>query len=280
MNKKLFFIASLALLLGAGCTSNVTTTPYSTTPTPVVPTSPEVQAPPPSEPVTPPAATETSPTNEKTMPKTWQFPGVLPASEITNKQVSIMTAKGEIVFKLYPEDAPKTVSNFVYLAEGGFYDGLTFHRVESWVVQGGDPTGTGRGGPGYQFEDEKVTRQYTRGIVAMANAGPNTNGSQFFILTQDTPLQPDYTIIGEVTKGMNVVDKIAAPKNFRSSRWFVVAGGFGLSPAHRRRDLRRPSGPRQRRHSDGLSAAASEHGGGTALGLRHRHGPQGHGHLS
>ena len=111
--------------------------------------------------------------------------------------------------KLYPQDAPKTVSNFVYLATGGFYDGLTFHRVESWVVQGGDPTGTGRGGPGYQFEDEKVTRQYTRGIVAMANAGPNTNGSQFFILTQDTPLQPDYTIFGEVTKGMNVVDKIA-----------------------------------------------------------------------
>ncbi len=143
------------------------------------------------------------------MQKSWSFPGVLPVNQIENREVRITTAKGDIVFQLYDKDAPKTVSNFVYLAKGGFYDGLTFHRVEpSFVIQGGDPNGNGTGGPGYQFEDEKVTRSYTRGVVAMANAGPNTNGSQFFIMLADTPLPPNYTIFGEVTSGMNVVDQI------------------------------------------------------------------------
>jgi len=143
------------------------------------------------------------------MPKTWSFPGVLPENQIANREIRITTDKGEIVFELFDKDAPKTVSNFVYLAKGGFYDGLTFHRVEpGFVIQGGDPNGNGTGGPGYQFEDEKVTRSYTRGIVAMANAGPNTNGSQFFIMLADTPLPPSYTIFGDVTKGMDVVDQI------------------------------------------------------------------------
>ena len=144
------------------------------------------------------------------MQKTWTFPGVLPASELSGKQIRITTTKGDIVFTLYYKDAPKTVSNFVYLAKGGFYDGLTFHRrVEGFVIQGGDPNGNGTGGPGYQFPDEPVKYPYNRGIVAMANSGPNTNGSQFFIMLADTPLPPNYSVFGMVTSGMDVVDKIA-----------------------------------------------------------------------
>lgn len=144
---------------------------------------------------------------------TWKQPGVLSDKEIENKQIRITTAKGDIVFKLFPDTAPLTVSNFVYLTAGGFYDGLTFHRVEKspmpFVIQGGDPNGTGTGGPGYKFADElKDSRTYTRGIVAMANSGANTNGSQFFIMLGDTPLPHLYSIFGEVTQGMDVVDQI------------------------------------------------------------------------
>lgn len=156
-------------------------------------------------------------------------PGILPDERIQNKQIRMTTSKGEIVFKLYPDTAPLAVSNFVYLAEQGYYDGLTFHRVvEDFVIQGGDPLGTGTGGPGYKFADEigpehvpadLITRMeahpekslYQRGIVAMANAGPNTNGSQFFIMLEDIPSanMPNlYSIFGEVTKGLNVVDEI------------------------------------------------------------------------
>ncbi len=144
--------------------------------------------------------------------KTWTFPGALPAEQIHNKQVRITTEKGDIVFKLYDDTAPKTVSNFVYLASNGYYDGLIFHRVISgFMIQGGDPTGTGSGGPGYKFADELAdTHTYTRGTVAMANAGPNTNGSQFFIMHKDVPLPHAYSIFGEVTSGMDVVDAIAA----------------------------------------------------------------------
>ena len=146
-----------------------------------------------------------------------KFPGVLPAAEIENKIAVIKTAKGEIRFELLPEKAPKATSNFVYLAKQGYYNGLNFHRVESWVIQGGDPNcmssrsqgPCGSGGPGYRFEDEPVRLEYKTGIVAMANAGANTNGSQFFILKQDTPLQPDYTIFGRVLSGMDVVQQIA-----------------------------------------------------------------------
>lgn len=143
------------------------------------------------------------------MEKTWSFPGVLPENQITDRQIRMQTSKGEIVFELFEEEAPKTVSNFIYLTKGGYYDGLTFHRrVEGFVIQGGDPVGNGTGGPGYRFEDEPVKRAYDRGIVAMANAGPDTNGSQFFIMLANTPLPPAYTIFGKVTKGLDVVDKI------------------------------------------------------------------------
>lgn len=140
----------------------------------------------------------------------YSFPGILPDEKIKNKKVRIATEKGDIVFELYPDDAPNTVSNFVYLTEAGFYDGLTFHRVEpGFVIQGGDPVGNGTGGPGYTFEDETVTRDYKKGIVAMANAGPDTNGSQFFIVLEDTGLPKQYNIFGNVIEGMDVVASIA-----------------------------------------------------------------------
>ncbi|MBI2624088.1 peptidylprolyl isomerase [Candidatus Parcubacteria bacterium] len=146
------------------------------------------------------------------------FPGVLAAEEIENKIAIIKTSKGEIRFELLPAEAPKATSNFVYLAKQGYYNGLNFHRVESWVIQGGDPNCTpgrgegqcGAGGPGYRFEDEPVRLEYKTGIVAMANAGPNTNGSQFFILKQDAPLDPNYTIFGRVFAGQDVMSRIAA----------------------------------------------------------------------
>jgi len=124
----------------------------------------------------------------------------------------IETTLGSIEFELLDDAAPKTVENFVTLANKGFYSNVIFHRVvPGFVIQGGDPTGTGTGGPGYKFDDEPVTMGYARGTVAMANAGPNTNGSQFFICLADLPqLPPNYTIFGQVVAGLNVVDAIAA----------------------------------------------------------------------
>ena len=128
---------------------------------------------------------------------------------------SIETTAGTLTAELYPGDAPRTVNNFVFLARDGFYDGVIFHRViPGFMIQGGDPTGTGRGGPGYKFDDEPVKRRYTRGTLAMANAGPNTNGSQFFVMHADYGLPPSYTIFGKLTSGEEIVDAIAkAPKN-------------------------------------------------------------------
>lgn len=135
---------------------------------------------------------------------------------ITNHMITIETNLGTIVFETYDKESPKTSENFVTLANKGFYDGIIFHRViKGFMIQGGDPTGTGRGGPGYQFADEIDPNStlyktgYKKGIVAMANAGPNTNGSQFFIMTEDYPLPPQYTIFGKVVSGQDVVDKIA-----------------------------------------------------------------------
>src|SRR5512132_1229228 len=122
------------------------------------------------------------------------------------------TNHGTIELELYPDDAPKTVDNFVKLAEDGFYDGVIFHRViEGFMIQGGDPTGTGSGGPGYQFEDEANDHRVVRGALAMANAGPNTNGSQFFIVTADecSWLDGKHTVFGHVVEGQDVVDRIS-----------------------------------------------------------------------
>ncbi len=140
----------------------------------------------------------------------YKFPGILSDEKIKGKKAIVKTSKGTIEFTLDNVQSPKTVSNFVYLSELNYYDNLTFHRVvPGFVIQGGDPTGTGSGGPGYQFEDEKVTSDYKAGTVAMANAGPNTNGSQFFICLDDQPSLPkQYNVFGQVTVGMDVVKQI------------------------------------------------------------------------
>jgi peptidyl-prolyl cis-trans isomerase B (cyclophilin B) len=125
---------------------------------------------------------------------------------------TLQTNHGAIEIELYGDDAPKTVENFVKLSRDGFYDGVVFHRViPDFMIQGGDPTGTGSGGPGYQFEDEFNDRKVERGALAMANAGPNTNGSQFFIVTAEACpwLDGKHTVFGRVTSGMDVVDTIS-----------------------------------------------------------------------
>ena len=125
---------------------------------------------------------------------------------------TLATNHGEIVIDLDASSSPLAVNNFVFLARDGFYDGVIFHRViPGFMIQGGDPTGTGRGGPGYKFRDEtEGSGTYSRGTVAMANAGPNTNGSQFFIMHADYGLPHQYTIFGQVTSGLEAVDAIAA----------------------------------------------------------------------
>jgi len=146
------------------------------------------------------------------MSKEWNKP---PAMQIDPKQtytVTMQTNKGDIVLELYPQYAPKTVNNFVFLVKEGYYDGVIFHRVISnFVIQGGDPTGTGRGGPGYNFEDETRGNplKHETGVISMANAGPNTNGSQFFITHSPQPhLDGKHTVFGKVTSSMDVVNAI------------------------------------------------------------------------
>ncbi|MFP3881346.1 MAG: peptidylprolyl isomerase [Actinomycetota bacterium] len=133
---------------------------------------------------------------------------------------TLKTNHGEIVIELDPERSPTTVNNFVFLARDGFYDGVIFHRViKNFMIQGGDPTGTGRGGPGYRFRDElEGPGEYKRGTVAMANAGPNTNGSQFFICHNDVGLPHSYTIFGRVISGLDTVDSIANSDTDSSDR--------------------------------------------------------------
>jgi peptidyl-prolyl cis-trans isomerase B (cyclophilin B) len=134
---------------------------------------------------------------------------------------TIHTNHGPIEVELYDDDAPKTVENFRKLAGDGFYDGVIFHRViKDFMIQGGDPTGTGSGGPGYSFEDEFNDHKVVRGALAMANAGPNTNGSQFFIVTTDAApwLDGKHTVFGRVTNGMDAVDSIEATDTDASDR--------------------------------------------------------------
>ena len=136
-------------------------------------------------------------------------------------QATIHTNHGAIEVELFDEDAPKTVENFVSLAGDGFYDGVVFHRViPDFMIQGGDPTGTGSGGPGYQFEDEPNDRRVERGALAMANSGPNTNGSQFFIVTAEACpwLDGKHTVFGRVTSGIDVADRISEKPRDASDR--------------------------------------------------------------
>ncbi|MEI8096766.1 MAG: peptidylprolyl isomerase [Candidatus Moraniibacteriota bacterium] len=136
---------------------------------------------------------------------------------------TLKTDLGNITVELDAKGSPITVNNFVFLAKENFYDGTIFHRtIKGFMIQGGDPTGTGMGGPGYKFNDEPFTGEYTRGTLAMANSGANTNGSQFFIMHKDGGLPKSYVIFGHVTEGLDVVDKIAeAP---------TKPGGEGSSP--------------------------------------------------
>ena len=182
------FVGGCILLVGAGCSAS----PLALTPTEEVPSSG--------------VKLDTSTTS---MPQ-WTYQGQLPADRITGKIARVSTKYGDIVIRLFGDTAPLTVSNFVYLTEGGYYNGLTFHRrEEGFVIQGGDPSGNGSGGPGYSFEDElDDDYTYARGMVAMANRGPDTNGSQFFIMLDDAPLPKAYSIFGEVLEGMDVVDQI------------------------------------------------------------------------
>jgi len=145
------------------------------------------------------------------MAQTYSAPPAMALDDSKAYTATIKTNHGDINVELFSADVPVTVNNFVFLAKEGFYKGGQFHRVlKDFMIQGGCPTGDGTGGPGYRFQDEKVTRKYVKGILAMANAGPNTNGSQFFIVHgADVGLPPNYTIFGNVTGGIDVVDTIA-----------------------------------------------------------------------
>lgn len=144
--------------------------------------------------------------------KQWSSPPAMLIDPKKSYYATMETEKGTIEIQLYPQYAPKTVNNFVFLAREGFYDDIKFHRVISdFMIQGGDPTGTGRGGPGYKFEDEVKGNPLTHeaGVISMANAGPNTNGSQFFITHSPQPhLNGKHTVFGKVTSGKDVVDVI------------------------------------------------------------------------
>jgi len=146
------------------------------------------------------------------MAKQWENPPVLTIDEDRVYLVKLETTKGEVQLELYPEHAPKTVNNFVFLVKEAFYDGISFHRViDNFMVQGGDPTGSGMGGPGYKFEDELSGNPLKHGskVISMANSGPNTNGSQFFITHLPQPhLDGKHTVFGKVIQGEDVVDSI------------------------------------------------------------------------
>ncbi len=157
--------------------------------------------------------------------KQWSSPPAMSIDPSASYTAVLNTTAGAITIELLASDAPNTVNNFVFLAREGFYDNVIFHRtIPGFMIQGGDPTGTGAGGPGYRFADETVNRPYTRGVLAMANAGPNTNGSQFFIMHADYPLPPNYTIFGQAVAGVETIDTIAtAPTR---------EGGEGSSPVN------------------------------------------------
>ena len=158
---------------------------------------------------------ETTEESEMTYDKTYSEPPAMNINESGNYSAVIETSLGSIEIELFTDIAPITVNNFVNLSNDGYYDNVIFHRViKGFMIQGGDPSGTGHGEmgkyPGYEFQDElNNPMQYEKGIVAMANRGPNTNGSQFFIMHVDYPLPYDYTIFGKVSNGIDVVDAIA-----------------------------------------------------------------------
>jgi cyclophilin family peptidyl-prolyl cis-trans isomerase len=178
---------------------------------------PSAETSPPSQ---PPSAPQTQPLSTKKMYT--QAPAM--SINVAKKYVAtIKTTKGTMVATLNAKETPVTVNNFVFLAKEKFYDGTIFHRtIPGFMIQGGDPQGTGMGGPGYQFADEPFEGKYERGTLAMANAGTNTNGSQFFIMHKDYPLPPNYVIFGKVIEGLDILDTIATAP--------TKPGGEGSSP--------------------------------------------------
>jgi cyclophilin family peptidyl-prolyl cis-trans isomerase len=149
----------------------------------------------------------------------WKEPPAMVVDPAKTYTATLETSAGSVEVEFFPQDAPQTVNNFVCLGKAGYYDGTPFHRIiKGFVIQGGDPTGTGTGGPGYRFNDEPVVKDYVKGTLAMANAGPNTNGSQFFIVIDDLRgrLPKNYTIFGQVTGGMDVVDRLATTQVTRN----------------------------------------------------------------
>ncbi len=173
------------------------------------------------------APSASAPTSSSSCPT--KPPVAMAAGE--TRTVTIATSKGAITIKVEAALGPLAAGNFVALASCGFYDGLVFHRiVPGFVIQGGDPTGTGGGGPGYQFADDPVTVPYTRGVVAMANSGPNTNGSQFFIVLADSGLAPKYSIFGRVTAGMDAVDAIAAAADAENPSHPIAMDSVTVTP--------------------------------------------------
>jgi len=173
----------------------------------VAPTSAAPESAAPGSPPAPDSSAGASPAAEGSCPTAPPEP--LAAGE--TREVTIETDQGDIVIEAAADLGPLAAGNFVALAECGYYDGIVFHRIlPGFVIQGGDPTGTGSGGPGYEFPNDPVSVPYERGVVAMANAGRDTNGSQFFIVLDDAGLPPDYSVFGRVTSGMEIADEIAA----------------------------------------------------------------------
>ncbi len=206
----LAILLSVIVLAGAGCAK--------TTPTPT--TEAENTQPPITNAVPAPGTTTTEmiveeqettkPNSDKPLDLSQYKTPIMIIDKNKTYTAKMKTTAGEMEIAFTTAATPNTVNNFVFLAKKNFYDNVIFHRViKGFMIQGGDPEGTGRGGPGYQFNDEPFTGEYTKGTLAMANSGPNTNGSQFFIMHADVPLPKNYVIFGKVTKGLDVVDKIA-----------------------------------------------------------------------
>ena len=224
-------LAGLAVLSFAAC-NLITPPPLGQ---PEAASSPTADSSVPAATEIPPATRITSPSDGAAAPtpevvvsggrsiKQWASPPAMAIDPGASYTAVLNTTAGPITIELLSSDAPNTVNNFVFLAREGFYDNVIFHRtIPGFMIQGGDPTGTGAGGPGYRFADEPVNRPYSRGVMAMANAGPNTNGSQFFLMHADYPLPPNYTIFGQAVAGLETIDTIATAP--------TKPGGEGSSP--------------------------------------------------
>ena len=209
MKSGLLLLALASLFVLVGCASEPSPTPRPTRAITSSPTPQVTAAPTPTQASTSAPRTVVAPDGRTY--KQYPAPPAIAIDPAATYTAAVSSSKGDLTIELFSSEASRTVNSFVFLSREGFYNGLTFHRViKGFMIQGGDPKGDGTGGPGYKFADETVTRRYTRGIVAMANSGPNTNGSQFFIVHgADAGLPPQYTIFGQVTSGLDALDRLA-----------------------------------------------------------------------